>query len=381
MQKSTPRFVLLAVIIGLSMNQCSRNSLSPESGSGEALPVNTVMTNPQKFDAIPVPVGGDAALERKIAGLSELAGLQNRIELLNGLTLSVLVTEDGKVQQIKTLRSRPEAPEDIIPAIIETVKSFSWKPAEINGSRVQAWRWLSFRFQQSPEQASGITVKIQENSKIIGNVFVAYDQAPQPVGGIAAIQKNLVFPESARKAGFSGKTIVNVLIDVDGKALDTRILKSSGNAECDQAASEALKATRWQPATQRGKPVRVWVGFPVLFHSSTSTKTGTGKQSSTQANAEYDVPPQPVGGADAFVKAVVFPESARKDGFSGITILNIRVDEQGTVQETRILKSSGNEECDQAARDAAYAVSWKSARKDDKPVSAWVAMPVVFRTK
>jgi periplasmic protein TonB len=97
------------------------------------------------------------------------------------------------------------------------------------------------------------------------NIFVAYDEAPAPIGGFPAIQKKLKYPEIARKAGVEGRVYVNVLIDVKGDVADTRILKSLGNNGCDEAAVAAIKAVKWIPAKQRDKAVKVWVGIPVVF--------------------------------------------------------------------------------------------------------------------
>ena len=96
-------------------------------------------------------------------------------------------------------------------------------------------------------------------------IFVAYDEPPAPIGGFAAIQKKLVYPEIARKAGVEGRVYVNVLIDEKGNVVNTKILKSLGNNGCDEAAVAAIKAVKWKPAKQRDKPVKVWVGIPVVF--------------------------------------------------------------------------------------------------------------------
>lgn len=96
-------------------------------------------------------------------------------------------------------------------------------------------------------------------------IFVAYDEAPEPIGGFAAIQEKLIYPEIARKAGVEGRVYVNVLIDEKGNVIDTRILKSLGNNGCDEAAIAAIRAVKWKPAKQRDKPVKVWVGIPVVF--------------------------------------------------------------------------------------------------------------------
>ncbi len=105
----------------------------------------------------------------------------------------------------------------------------------------------------------------QPPGKSAGTTFVAYDEAPQPIGGIKAIQDNLIYPEAAREAGISGRAIVNVRVDQNGNVLESRILKSTGNEELDQAARDALRTVEWRPARHNGKPVTVWVGFPVIF--------------------------------------------------------------------------------------------------------------------
>ena len=96
-------------------------------------------------------------------------------------------------------------------------------------------------------------------------IFVPYDEPPQPIGGFAAIQRNLVYPEIARKAGVEGKVTVHVQIDEKGKVVNTKILKSLGNNGCDEAAVDAIKSVRWKPAMQRDRPVKVWVAIPVVF--------------------------------------------------------------------------------------------------------------------
>ena len=97
------------------------------------------------------------------------------------------------------------------------------------------------------------------------DIFVAYDEAPQPIGGFGAIQRSLVYPEIARKAGVEGRVVVNCLIDEKGNVIRTRILKSLGNNGCDEAAVAAIQSVKWKPAKQRDKPVKVWIGIPVVF--------------------------------------------------------------------------------------------------------------------
>lgn len=99
-------------------------------------------------------------------------------------------------------------------------------------------------------------------------LFVAYDQPPQPVGGFAAVQKNLIYPTIARKAGIEGRVVVNVLVSERGEIDEVKILQSLGDNGCDKAAIAAVKSTKWQPALSNGKPVKVWVGIPIIFKLS-----------------------------------------------------------------------------------------------------------------
>ena len=95
--------------------------------------------------------------------------------------------------------------------------------------------------------------------------FIPYDEAPNPVGGFAAIQKNLKYPEIARKAGIEGTVIIYARIDVKGNVINTKVIKPLGNSGCNEEAIKAIKAVKWKPAMQRDKPVTVWVSVPVKF--------------------------------------------------------------------------------------------------------------------
>jgi protein TonB len=97
------------------------------------------------------------------------------------------------------------------------------------------------------------------------SIFVAYDEPPEPIGGFAAIQEKLVYPEIARKAGVEGRVYVQVIIDEKGNVVKATVTKSLGNNGCDEAAVLAIKSVKWRPAKQRDKPVKVSVGIPVVF--------------------------------------------------------------------------------------------------------------------
>jgi protein TonB len=96
-------------------------------------------------------------------------------------------------------------------------------------------------------------------------IFYAFDKRPEPIGGMAAIQRNLIYPEMARKAGVEGTVLVQAIIDEKGNVVTTTVIKSLGNNGCDEAAQAAIKKVKWKPAMQRDKPVRVQIAIPVIF--------------------------------------------------------------------------------------------------------------------
>ncbi|MEX2116812.1 MAG: TonB family protein [Bacteroidota bacterium] len=94
--------------------------------------------------------------------------------------------------------------------------------------------------------------------------FVAVEDLPEPIGGIAAIQKAVVYPEIAKRAGVEGTVYVEAFVDESGTVTRTNIVKGIG-AGCDEAAKSAVAKTKFKPGKQRGKPVKVRMSIPIRF--------------------------------------------------------------------------------------------------------------------
>lgn len=100
--------------------------------------------------------------------------------------------------------------------------------------------------------------------------FVAVEQMPSPIGGIGAIQKNIVYPEIAKRAGIEGRVFVKAFIDSLGNVVKTKVIRGIG-AGCDEMSMEAVKKVRFKPGMQRGKPVNTQVTVPILFKLDNSS--------------------------------------------------------------------------------------------------------------
>ncbi len=94
--------------------------------------------------------------------------------------------------------------------------------------------------------------------------FVAVEEMPEPIGGIAAIQSKIVYPEIAKRAGVQGRVFVKAYVDENGNVTKVELIRGIG-AGCDEAAMTAVQSVKFKPGKQRGKPVKVQVTVPVLF--------------------------------------------------------------------------------------------------------------------
>jgi len=94
--------------------------------------------------------------------------------------------------------------------------------------------------------------------------FVAVEQMPQLKGGLAALQKQINYPEMARKAGIEGRVIIQFIVSENGTVEDPKVIRGIGGG-CDKEALRVVKKAKFTPGRQRGKAVRVQYSLPIVF--------------------------------------------------------------------------------------------------------------------
>ncbi len=242
--------------------------------------------------------------------------------------------------------------------------------------------------------------------------FVPYDSPPTPIGGYAAIQENLVYPNEARATGIEGVVIVMAFIDENGQVTETEVRSGAPSTGLNEAAVEAIKNTTFEPAKEEGRPVGVWIGIPVsfsldedvtaepkssleapvreipddiaaefraVFDKVRELKPPPPEEGPTVRFIRYDEKPKPIGGFVAIQQHLVYPQEAKDAGIEGTIIVHAFVDENGQVQETKILKGIPNTGFDEAAVAAIKGVSFEPAKDEGKPVGIWISVPVNFK--
>ena len=73
------------------------------------------------------------------------------------------------------------------------------------------------------------------------------------------------YPPASRRAREEGEVLLRVLIDVDGRPSEVRILRSSGHARLDEAAVDAVGAALFRPYVAAGRARAAYVRVPVEF--------------------------------------------------------------------------------------------------------------------
>jgi protein TonB len=84
----------------------------------------------------------------------------------------------------------------------------------------------------------------------------------RPAGGYQVKPR---YPESARRAGVQGTTLLKLQVLANGKVGVVLIEKSAGHRDLDNAAVEAVKRWLFEPARVEKTAVSVWVLLPVKF--------------------------------------------------------------------------------------------------------------------
>jgi periplasmic protein TonB len=73
------------------------------------------------------------------------------------------------------------------------------------------------------------------------------------------------YPKRARRRGYEGTVLLEVLVNKNGKVADLRILASSGYSILDRSAVNSVKTWSFVPAKKGYDTIDMWVQVPVRF--------------------------------------------------------------------------------------------------------------------
>lgn len=227
------------------------------------------------------PVFKDSTYESKLH-----EDLRNMIRELNPsakdksimfpINYELFITKSGEIEKIRNATNLNDYTnqkaifeafkelEQIDVKFAELVAKWSFIPAMKDGKQVKYK--ADFLVSAIRNKDGNISVKIANMPfQALPQVyFMAVEEMPDPIGGIKDIQKKIKYPEIARRAGIEGRVFIKAYIDENGDVFKTTLIKGIGGG-CDEAASLAVKQTKFKPGRQKGKPVKVQISIPILF--------------------------------------------------------------------------------------------------------------------
>ncbi len=259
--KLSQKLVLIGLIIfGIALScqkQTLKETISTKEKQDQAIQEKQQAQSFEVPDVPPMPIGGFEAIQAKLIypEYARKSGVEGTV------IVQAKIDTAGDVIDTHIMQSLAKGGCD--EAAITAINAVKWKPAQKDGKLVTVWVSIPVRFKV---KATTIDAK-QPHDAEQAKTFVPYNDPPQPIGGFAAIQENLVYPDLAQKAGIEGTVTVQARIDENGDVINTRILVPLGNSGCNEAAVAAIKSVKWKPAMQKDKPVAVWITVPVRFRS------------------------------------------------------------------------------------------------------------------
>ena len=204
---------------------------------------------------------------------------------LNGkkIDLSFILDADGRVGKIVSMKvdaMRMVAGMNRDGILLEKVTSWlnglpKWKYPAILSAGVAKASIVNIKFQI--EQGMALLMKSDDmvlytigvEAEEEEEIYQVVENMPQYPGGTAKLmkflQENIKYPSVCQENGIQGRVNVQFVINKDGTIVDPVVQRSVDPYLDAEAIRVIMAMPKWEPGTQRGKPVRVKFTLPVIF--------------------------------------------------------------------------------------------------------------------
>lgn len=164
----------------------------------------------------------------------------------------------------------------------------------------------------------------------------------------------LAYPPEAKETGIQGKVVIRISVSETGSI--TAVEPVSGDPILSKAAVDAVKAWRFKPYIQGGKPISVTVNLPLNF----------------KLPAAESLRPEPI----KIVKAH-YPDLALENEIQGQVVMRAHITETGDVDDVELVKST-DKSLEKAAMDAVRQWKFKPLITNGNAVAVWTTISSDF---
>lgn len=103
------------------------------------------------------------------------------------------------------------------------------------------------------------------------------------------VKEQINYPKEALEQRIEGTVIVSFVVERDGSVNEVQVLRSPNQLLADEAVRTVKRSPRWEPASQRGKKVRLRYALPIDFQLAPSEPVLPAEEGPTEAaEAEAD---------------------------------------------------------------------------------------------
>ena len=99
-----------------------------------------------------------------------------------------------------------------------------------------------------------VAVDIEKKMSVVREASPLYKVNPLPE-----------YSRLARKRGYQGTVVLDVLVDQNGRVGDLRLFTSSGHSILDRSAMASVKGWLFEPGMKGNKKLDMWVRVPIRF--------------------------------------------------------------------------------------------------------------------
>lgn len=93
----------------------------------------------------------------------------------------------------------------------------------------------------------------------------AYAKADKVVEGGFITMPRVEYPRHLEEDGVEGCTMVQVVVEANGRVSRVRVTRSSGHADLDKRAVHVVRKAAYRPTTVNGKPIRSIFYTSIVF--------------------------------------------------------------------------------------------------------------------
>ncbi len=204
---------------------------------------------------------GVLALASGFSGMSGVAGL---VLAMNSGGLSLDDGEERKVVAFEVAPPPPKKKPKTRPKPKPKPKKRAARPRPPSLNPVAGLSGLDFGLDAfGTDMGDDLTQLLGDVSNVVMTTE-AVDDPPRPQRTVAP-----EYPARARKKGTTGEVRLSLLVGIDGRVRDVRVLSSEPAGLFDDAAIQAVRQWTYTPATYEGEPVATRVTQPIVFDLGT----------------------------------------------------------------------------------------------------------------